>query len=165
MTESNRKGLYHRTMKLAQDLANENSRDPSTKVGAVILRPDKTCASLGYNGFPRGVKDTPERYKDRDLKYKLVVHAELNAILTAREPLANYTLVSTVLPCNECAKAIIQSGLACVVCPEPTPAQTLHFERLNWKETEMMFQEAMVTIYFIKIEPTLNVFDGMRISE
>jgi dCMP deaminase len=66
------------------------SKDPSTKVGAVIVRPDWTVAAMGYNGFPRGIADTPERLNDRETKYALVTHAEVNAILTAREPLHGY---------------------------------------------------------------------------
>ena len=56
------------------------SKDPSTQVGAVIVRPDKTIASVGFNGFPRGVDDRPEKLADRPLKYQMIVHAEINAI-------------------------------------------------------------------------------------
>lgn len=89
------------------------SKDPSTKVGAVIVRPDKTIASVGYNGFPRGVTDV---YASRDDKLMRTVHAEMNAILSAREPLHGYTLyVSPLFPCSNCAAAIIQSGIKVVV--------------------------------------------------
>jgi dCMP deaminase len=63
------------------------SKDPSTKVGAVLVRPDRTIAGLGFNGFPRGVLDHPERYDDRPTKYEMVVHAEMNALLSSRESL------------------------------------------------------------------------------
>ena len=89
------------------------SKDPSTKVGAVIVRPDRTIASVGYNGFPRGVKDTPEFYEHRPTKYMRTVHAEANAILSAHEPLHGYTLYVTPLhPCASCAGLIIQAGIA-----------------------------------------------------
>lgn len=89
------------------------SKDPSTKVGAVIVRPDRTIASLGYNGFPRGTNDT---YQDRPHKLLRTVHAEMNAILSAREPLHGYILYVTPLcPCANCAAAIVQSGIAEVV--------------------------------------------------
>jgi dCMP deaminase len=92
------------------------SKDPSTKVGAVVVRPDKTVASYGFNGFPRGVLDLPERYADRAEKYPRVVHAEANAIYNAHERLDGYTLyVSPLPPCNVCAGAIIQSGITRVV--------------------------------------------------
>lgn len=88
------------------------SKDPSTKVGAVIVRPDRTVASIGFNGFPRGVKDLAERLNNREQKYPRIVHAEMNAILSAREPLLGYSLyVSPISPCATCAGAIIQSGI------------------------------------------------------
>ena len=93
---------------LAEHVASA-SKDPSTKVGAVIVRPDRTIASVGYNGFPRGVEDT---YTTREDKLLRTVHAEANAILAAREPLHGYTLCVTPLhPCANCAALIIQSGI------------------------------------------------------
>lgn len=101
------------------------SRDPSTKVGAVIVRPDKTIASVGFNGFPRFTCDDADLYYDREEKLRRVVHAEMNAILSAREPLHGYRLYVTPLPpCPHCAGAIIQSGIKHVFfrapseCPE-----------------------------------------------
>jgi dCMP deaminase len=96
------------------------SRDPSTQVGAVVVRPDRTIASVGFNGFPRGVRDLSARYADRPTKYAFVVHAEVNALLTAREPLTDCTLYSSLMTCNECAKLVIQAGIKCVVVPCPT---------------------------------------------
>lgn len=92
------------------------SKDPSTKVGAVIVDEQRRVIALGYNGFPRGVDDAPERYADRAIKYPMVVHAELNAILNALGPVEGCTLYVTPLaPCAECAKAIIQSGIRRVI--------------------------------------------------
>lgn len=92
------------------------SKDPSTKVGAVIVRPDRTIASVGFNGFARGVRDTVERLSNRELKYPLTVHAEINAILSAKEPVCGHTLyVSPLSPCTTCAGAIIQAGISKVV--------------------------------------------------
>jgi dCMP deaminase len=94
------------------------SKDPSTKVGAIIVRPDRTIASLGYNGFPRGIADTAERLNDRDTKLELVVHGEINAILSAREPLYGYTLYTwPFLTCAKCALQVIQAGIKRVVAP------------------------------------------------
>lgn len=94
------------------------SKDPSTQVGAVIVRPDKTIASVGYNGFSRGVDDTPDRYANRDFKYEAIVHGEINAILAAKEPLQGYTLyVWPLPPCSRCAAMIIQTGITRVVSP------------------------------------------------
>lgn len=92
------------------------SKDPSTKVGSVIVRPDRTVASVGYNGFPRGVEDSPALLGDRAQKYPRMVHAEMNAILAAHERLAGYTLyVHPFWPCPSCAGAIIQAGIKRVV--------------------------------------------------
>ena len=89
------------------DMVGSWSKDPSTKVGAVIIRPDRTIASVGYNGFPRGVYDGPEIYEDRPRKLLRTVHAEANAILSAREPLHGYTLYVTPLhPCANCSGLI-----------------------------------------------------------
>ncbi len=107
-----------RFLSLAKHVA-QWSKDPSTKVGAVIVRPDHTVAAIGYNGFPRGIADD-NRLENRELKYKLIVHAEVNAIANAREPLHGYTLYewppTPYAPtCNECAKLVIQAGISRVV--------------------------------------------------
>ena len=96
------------------------SKDPSTKVGAVVVRSNHTIVSVGYNGFPRGIEDSERRLNNRELKYSLVVHAEANAILNTNEYLGGYTLYGGIPThyaptCNECAKLIIQSGICRVV--------------------------------------------------
>jgi dCMP deaminase len=112
-----------RFLRLAREVA-QWSKDPSTQVGAVIVRPNRTVVSLGYNGFPRGFPDHEHLYADRERKYRYVVHAELNAIVTAREPLVGFTIYTWPLPpCQECCKAIIQSGITRVVSVEPTDEQ------------------------------------------
>jgi dCMP deaminase len=92
------------------------SKDPSTQVGAVIVRPDRTICSTGFNGFARGVADTPERLADRETKYMLTVHAEENAILTAPEPVKGLWLYTTHHPCERCASRIVQAGIGRVIC-------------------------------------------------
>lgn len=95
------------------------SKDPSTKVGAVIVRPDRTMASFGYNGFPRGIADTEERLNNRETKYGLVVHGEINAILTAREPLHGYTLYTwPFITCKNCSLLVTQAGIRRAVAPQ-----------------------------------------------
>jgi len=94
------------------------SKDPSTKVGAVIVRPDKTVASLGFNGFPRGAKDDEALYADREWKYAHIIHGEVNATVHAREPVAGYALFTwPMMPCIRCAPIIIQAGIRLFVCP------------------------------------------------
>lgn len=118
------------------------SKDPSTKVGAVIVRPDRTIASSGYNGFPRGVDDI---YLDRDHKLLRTVHAELNAILTAKEPLTGCTLyVSPLFPCSNCAAAIIQSGITKIIARmqgRPRPEWAASFEA-----AQDMFSQAHIEV-------------------
>jgi len=103
-----------RFITLAEHIASW-SRDPSTKVGAVIVDEDKRVVSLGYNGFPKGVQDTPDRYANREVKYRMVCHAERNAILFARRDLTGCILYTTFFPCAACAGMIIQAGIDEVV--------------------------------------------------
>jgi dCMP deaminase len=105
------------------------SKDPSTKVGAVIVRPDRTVVSMGYNGFPRGCNDDPKLYADRETKYRRVIHAEMNAILTAKEPLHGCTLyVWPMPPCDRCAAHIAQAGIKVVYAPFPEPRWAMSCE-------------------------------------
>ena len=91
------------------------SKDPSTKVGAVIVDPSNRLISVGYNGFPKGVTDD-ERLFDRDKKYDIIVHAEVNAILFSNKALDGCTMyTSPFQPCPRCAGLIIQSGIRRVV--------------------------------------------------
>ena len=100
------------------------SKDPSTKVGAVIVRPNNSVASVGFNGFPSGSDDSPELYADREYKLSRIIHAELNAIIFAREPLAGYTMyVYPFMCCDKCYAIIKQAGIKRIVAPVPTTAQ------------------------------------------
>ena len=101
-------------------LAAQRSKDPSTQVGACIIDSDRRILSTGYNGFPKGCSDDEFPWnRDESLgetKYQYVVHAELNAILNASgKKLAGATVYVGLFPCNECTKAIIQSGISEVV--------------------------------------------------
>lgn len=101
---------------LARSVAQTFSKDPSTQVGAVIVRPDNTVASIGYNGFPKGYLDSPEDYANRDYKIANIIHAEANAIAHARENLSGSTIyVWPLMPCRECMKLIAASGIKKVV--------------------------------------------------
>ncbi len=95
------------------------SKDPSTKVGAVITK-DKFIVSTGYNGFARGVDDDIEKYNDRNLKYKMILHAEENAIINTKVDLYGcFIYVYPVPPCSLCAAKIIQSGIKKVISFNP----------------------------------------------
>ena len=95
-------------------LAARRSKDPSTQVGACIVSKDNIIISTGYNGMPKGCSDDefPWDREGEQTKYPYVVHAELNAILNANgRDLRGSKIYVALFPCNECAKAIIQSGI------------------------------------------------------
>ena len=100
-------------------LSGKRSKDPVTQVGACIVK-DKKIIGIGYNGFPKGSDDDELSWGKTndnilDTKYPYVVHAELNAILNSIMKLNGSTIYVTHYPCNECAKAIVQSGISKVV--------------------------------------------------
>ena len=129
------------------------SKDPSTKVGAVVIGEYGQLLSQGYNGFPRGISDTDDRLNNRERKYELVVHAEMNAIYNASltgVSLRDSTLYVYGLPiCNECAKGIIQVGIKKVVAMRPKEYNS-DWDKSN-KNAEALFREADV-MYLIDIE-------------
>ena len=105
--------------KLAINIS-ERSKDPSTKVGAVIVDERNIIAGTGYNGFPRGVVDFEDRWNNRETKLDFVVHAELNAILNSNKSLVGCTIyVYPLFSCVNCAKAIIQAGIKRIVAYPP----------------------------------------------
>jgi len=134
-----------RFLRLALEVASW-SKDPSTKVGAVIVRPDRRIVSTGYNGFPRGVEDTPEALADRAVKYKRIVHAELNAILQAREQLDGCELYVTLPPCSTCAGAVVQAGIKHVTWIEPGE-EAYERWRDEWDQMQEMFKQAKVSTW------------------
>lgn len=96
------------------------SKDPSTKVGAVIVDKNKRIVSVGYNGFPKGVDDD-HRLHDRESKYLMIVHGEMNAILFANKSLEDCTLYTyPFMPCPRCSSMIIQTGIKTVIAPMNT---------------------------------------------
>ncbi len=95
------------------------SKDPSTQVGAAIVNDQHKVVSIGYNGFPNGCSDDEYPWEREgavnETKYPFVVHAELNAILNSSRDLHGCSIYVSLFPCNECAKAIIQSGIRRIV--------------------------------------------------
>lgn len=101
-------------------LSAKRSKDPSTQVGACIVDEDNKVVSIGYNGMPRQLDEsklTWEKGEGLNSKYLYVCHAEFNAILNIRNgsSLKGCTLYVTLFPCNECAKAIIQTGIKKII--------------------------------------------------
>jgi len=96
------------------------SKDPSTKVGCVVVGEDREIRSTGFNGFPRGIEDTASRLNDREQKYPMICHAEENAIMHAARigiSLKGCTAYVTWPPCSRCARSLIQAGVGEVVYP------------------------------------------------
>ena len=125
------------------------SKDPSTQVGAVIVDDDRRVISLGYNGFPKGVADN-NRLEDRKEKYKMIVHAERNALLFANVSVKDATIFTyPFMPCPVCTGMIIQSGIRRVV--------SLQTDNPRWQEdfeiSRKMLDEAEVgLVEYEKIE-------------
>ena len=128
-------------------LSSKRSKDPNTQVGACIVSQDNKILSMGYNGFPSGCSDDefPWRREGEplDTKYLYVTHSELNAILNYRGgSLEGAKLYVTLFPCNECAKAIIQSGIKTIVY-----ASDKYGETPGTVASKRMFQAAGVKCY------------------
>jgi len=121
------------------------SKDPSTKVGAVIFDPKRRIVSAGYNGFARGVPDDPTLLENRDTKYKLILHAEKNAILFATAPLDGCTLVVTHPCCAQCAALLVQAGIKHVIWPKPAAVFAERWGE-DLKLTDMQFHAAGVEV-------------------
>jgi len=133
-------------------LSSQRSKDPNTQVGACIVNPDKKIVGVGYNGFPAGCNDDELPWNREgaylDTKYPYVCHAELNAILNSiSRDLKQCTLYVALFPCNECAKAIIQSGIKEVVYLSDKYAGTD-----SVIASKRMFQQASVTFRQLKLD-------------
>jgi dCMP deaminase len=126
-----------RFMELAEHVASW-SYDPNTKVGCVIVD--------DRNRIPRGVDDSPFRYRDRPTKHLFVAHAERNALDNSPHSVEGCTMYVPLLPCNECAKSIIQRGIKKVVANTPTRSG----EGFNWDITKTMFEEAGVELQLVE---------------
>lgn len=138
-----------RFLELARHIATW-SRDPSTQTGAVIAD-GKRVVSVGYNGFAAGVIDSPERYADRDTKYKMIIHCERNAIIFAQRQLNGLTLYTwPFMSCSVCAAMVIQAGIKRCVAPSLPP----HLADRWGEDTNLarqMFREANVRLDLYEI--------------
>ncbi len=133
-----------RYLDLAKHIA-QWSKDPSTQTGAVIVAPNGSIASVGYNGFAAGVEDTPERWNNREIKYKMVVHCERNAIIFAQRDLRGSTLYTwPFMSCSPCAAMVVQAGIKRCVAP--------HSDNPRWQEdfalSQQQFKEANIVMDF-----------------
>ena len=136
-------------------LAAERSKDPNTQVGACIVNNDERILSTGYNGFPCGCSDDEFPWEREggfcQTKYPFVVHAELNAILNANgRDLRGSRVYVALFPCNECAKAIIQSGIKRIVYESDKYAETD-----GTKASKAMLEAAGIEL--VRIENTIKL--------
>ena len=150
-------------------LVSMKSKDPRTRVGAIIVGKGREIISTGYNGMPRGYKDTEERYNDKNHKYMAVVHAEENAILhcarigvTAR----SCSLYVPWIPCSRCAKMIIQVGIKEVIYDPYFPAnknkdskwwETMNLTQAMFEETNVRMREVDGELHNIEL-----LYQGQR---
>ena len=136
---------------LAQHVATW-SKDPRTKVGAVLVNETKQVLSVGYNGFPRGVFDLLARYEERETKLMFVAHAERNALDNCFADTRGSTLYCTLPPCNECVKSIIQKGVKRIVTltSDARPQD-------NGNVAITMLAEAGIQLDFINYDPNAQI--------
>lgn len=149
-------------------LAASKSKDPRTKIGATLVR-DNNIISTGFNGFPRYVSDTAERYNDRALKHEYVVHAEHNAVLQCAyhgTSAKGTTLYTQGIPCSGCTRAVIQAGVCRIVVHKQWP-NLIHSEQWvkSISSSNVMLTEANVEIVWFDMSLGIKGFlDGKEIQ-
>ena len=138
------------------------SKDPNTQVGAAIVDENHRVVSVGYNGFPTGVSDDEFPWsREGDVltsKYAFVVHAELNAILNSQRSVRGCTIYVSLFPCNECAKAIIQSGIKKIVYAS---------DKYNGVDTNIASKRMLKAagVELVRISNTISIHVEKKINE
>lgn len=138
-------------MKLAKMWAEENSKDPSSKIGAVAVDPKtRRVIDLGYNGFPEGIDDKLELYEDRVYKNKTVIHAEMNVVYNAAKhgkSLSGAWMYVYGLPmCRQCALGMIQSGVKKVIIEQESLMRREDWKRVWFEDTLPILLEAKIEV-------------------
>lgn len=135
---------------IAQQVKNK-SKDQKTKIGCVIVGPDNEIVSTGYNSFPRGINDEMMERQERPEKYYWFEHAERNAIYNAARigvSTKGCTMYLTCgIPCSDCARGIINSGIEKIVCAPGEGAVGVKWEE-SGKRSLQMFEEAKVQVEY-----------------
>lgn len=141
---------HRRFLSLAKEVSTW-SKDPSTKCGAIVADQHGTVISQGYNGFPKGLADLPTRYENRAYKYEHIIHAEMNAIINARQDLSECVIYNwPMLPCIRCAAAIVQTGIGTVVSCKLSPALEERWGE-SVKKSRLLFEEAGISVIELDI--------------
>ena len=132
------------------------SKDPSTQIGCIIVGPAREIRSTGYNSFPRGIVDTIPERQQRPEKYFWIEHAERNAIYNAARagtPLEGCTVYVEVTPCMDCARAIVQAGIAKVVIDaDRMRAYSSEFYDPQFQRVKVLFEEAKIEVVFVSLD-------------
>ena len=141
-----------RFMRLAKEISSW-SKDPSSKIGAVIVNDERRILATGYNGFPKGIQDSAERLNDREQKYPRIVHAEMNALMNALYSgvsVKDATIYVYGLPvCPECTKSIIQAGIKrVVISPDPYVYVTTWTEKWENLSKQMLKEVGDISIAY-----------------
>jgi dCMP deaminase len=134
------------------------SKDPSTQTGAVFTAADNSVISIGYNGFPKRIADTPERLNDRETKYSMIVHCEMNAMMSAGRPIRGSTLYTwPFISCDRCCVHMIQAGIVRAVAPKCSPEIEERWGA-SIAKTRALFKEAGIPLVEIDLDAVL--FEG-----
>ena len=118
------------------EVAASKSKDPSTKVGCLIVDENNHIVSTGYNGFPAGFNDTHKRWQKPE-KYSYVCHSEMNALIHSVVPVKNCKMYTTMYPCDNCAKYIANSGIKEIIYKE---------EAYKNEVSELIFKECGIIV-------------------
>lgn len=123
------------------------SKDPSRKIGCVIVSADRGIIGHGYNGFPKGVPDVADAFYNKEYKRLRMIHAELNAVLNSSSNLADSTLFTNRFPCHTCAGVIVQKNIGKIVVPAP------YLKHKDWGESwkaSLAILHEKVSIEYVK---------------
>jgi len=137
-----------RFMELAAHVAGW-SKDPSTKVGAVLVGTCRRNIAVGYNGFPSGVVDTVARLEDRETRHALTQHAERNVLDNANFDVRGATMYTTFFPCSRCAASMVSKEIYRVVCPPPSDREPWASDS-RW--TRIMFEDAGIKLAEVEVD-------------
>lgn len=163
MKESTRPGWDEYFMGIAEEVS-KRSKDPSSKLGCVIVDTRHRPISFGYNGMVQGADESKMTLVDRPMKYYFAIHSEMNAVLFAHEDLTGYTIYNTVATCENCMKYCLQAGIKRFVYKELRVAS--HRKGTGRSMTNLDTDEAILRLLAACPDvETLNLSNGKTYTE